>query len=259
LSLLHSELEKMEVTDWQVFSTYPSLHLFQIPPSTVSLPSPPSHHGFGLFTISPQLFRELLSFRYPVAISTTYVLTVHFCNEVNRHRLNKPWGFTNTIGFRWAALLHNTLLAAYSLWTFTNFSRSLLQSFGKPFLQHGVVGLTHAMCNIRTPTDSGNAIVSSFQTQSVLRSWQEHKLDMISSAPGLWQNGLAYYGFLFYLSKFYEVVDTGIILAKGKQSSLLQTYHHAGAMLCMWAGIRYMAPPIWLFVFLNSGIHSIMV
>ena len=75
----------------------------------------------------------------------------------------------------------------------------------------------------------------------------------------IWNEGLAFYGWLFYLSKFYEVVDTLIILAKGRKSSLLQTYHHAGAMLCMWAGIRYMSPPIWMFVLVNSGIHAIMV
>lgn len=80
-----------------------------------------------------------------------------------------------------------------------------------------------------------------------------------SDVGRIWNEGLAYYGWLFYISKFYEVVDTLIIIAKGKKSSFLQTYHHAGAMLCMWAGIRYMSPPIWLFCFLNSFIHFIMV
>ncbi len=49
----------------------------------------------------------------------------------------------------------------------------------------------------------------------------------------IWNEGLAFYGWIFYLSKFYEVLDTFIILAKGKLSSTLQTYHHAGAMMCM--------------------------
>ena len=75
----------------------------------------------------------------------------------------------------------------------------------------------------------------------------------------MWNEGLAYYGWIFYLSKFYEVLDTFIILAKGKLSSTLQTYHHAGAMLCMWAGMRYMSAPIWQFVLINSFIHSLMV
>ena len=75
----------------------------------------------------------------------------------------------------------------------------------------------------------------------------------------IWNEGLAFYGWLFYISKFYEMVDTAIILTKGKKSSVLQTFHHAGAMLCMWAGIRYMSPPIWMFVCINSFLHTIMV
>jgi hypothetical protein len=97
--------------------------------------------------------------------------------------------------------------------------------------------------------------------------WETHSPETALSASGeplntdtgrLWNEGLAFYGWIFYLSKFYEVLDTVIILAKGKQSSTLQTYHHAGAMMCMWAGIRYMAPPIWIFCFVNSFIHALM-
>jgi len=80
-----------------------------------------------------------------------------------------------------------------------------------------------------------------------------------SDVGRVWNEGLAFWGWIFYLSKFYEVLDTAIIIAKGKRSSTLQTYHHAGAMLCMWAGIRYMSPPIWMFALVNSGIHALMV
>ncbi|KAF9155340.1 hypothetical protein DFQ26_009778, partial [Actinomortierella ambigua] len=57
---------------------------------------------------------------------------------------------------------------------------------------------------------------------------------------------------------FYEVIDTIIIILKGRRSSLLQTYHHAGAMITMWSGIHYQATPIWIFVVFNSFIHTIM-
>ncbi|KAI5967007.1 uncharacterized protein KGF55_000417 [Candida pseudojiufengensis] len=71
-------------------------------------------------------------------------------------------------------------------------------------------------------------------------------------------NNLEILGFWFYISKFYEIIDTIIILLKGRPSSLLQSYHHAGAMMCMWAGIRFQSPPIWIFVVFNSFIHSLM-
>ncbi|CAI2174781.1 6253_t:CDS:2 [Funneliformis geosporum] len=56
----------------------------------------------------------------------------------------------------------------------------------------------------------------------------------------------------------YEVIDTVIILLKGRRSSFLQTYHHAGAMITMWSGMNFKAPPIWIFVVFNSFIHSVM-
>ncbi|KAK6465377.1 ELO family [Scheffersomyces coipomensis] len=72
------------------------------------------------------------------------------------------------------------------------------------------------------------------------------------------QHNLEIFGWWFYISKFYEVLDTIIILLKGRPSSLLQSYHHSGAMMCMWAGIRFQSPPIWIFVVFNSFIHSLM-
>ncbi|KFY08587.1 hypothetical protein V491_08420, partial [Pseudogymnoascus sp. VKM F-3775] len=115
----------------------------------------------------------------------------------------------------------------------------------------GVIGVVDSLCKLHGNTGPENAIAFS----PAASSWQ--------GLPGLeggrlWNEGLAFYGYFFYLSKFYEVVDTAIILAKGKRSSTLQTYHHAGAMLCMWAGMRFMTPAIWMFCFFNSGVHALM-
>jgi hypothetical protein len=128
----------------------------------------------------------------------------------------------------------------------------------------GLAGFADSLCKIHGPRGLGNAITYNTSTSA----WGSNSAPVLLTSAGtpdntdvgrLWNEGLAFYGWFFYLSKFYEVLDTLIILVKGKRSSTLQTYHHAGAMFCMWAGIRYMAPPIWLFVFLNSAIHALMV
>jgi hypothetical protein len=75
----------------------------------------------------------------------------------------------------------------------------------------------------------------------------------------LWDQGLAYVGWIFYLSKFYEVVDTMIILLRGKKSPTLQTYHHAGVMICGWVALRYKSPAVLVGIFLNSFVHTLMV
>ena len=101
-----------------------------------------------------------------------------------------------------------------------------------------------SLCKINGPRGYGNAAIY----DSVTDQWKLPNPEFQLAAGGvpdptdvgrMWNQGLAYLGWIFYLSKFYEVLDTAIILAKGKKSSTLQTYHHAGAMMCMWAGIRY--------------------
>jgi hypothetical protein len=116
---------------------------------------------------------------------------------------------------------------------------------------HGISGLGNAI------TYNGTASQWVSKSPSVLLS--SAGTPDATDLGRLWNEGLAFYGWFFYLSKFYEVLDTVIIIAKGKRSSTLQTYHHAGAMMCMWSGMRYMSPPIWMFVFVNSGIHALMV
>jgi len=129
----------------------------------------------------------------------------------------------------------------------------------------GLVGTVDSLCKMHGIGGTGKAIAYN----PTASKWvSESPSTVLLSEVGtpdptdlgrLWNEGLAFYGWPFYLSKFYEVLDTAIILAKGKRSSTLQTYHHAGAMMCMWAGIRFMSPPIWMFVFVNSGIHALMV
>jgi hypothetical protein len=64
---------------------------------------------------------------------------------------------------------------------------------------------------------------------------------------------------IFYISKFYEVVDTLIILARGKKSSTLQTFHHAGVIILGWTGLRYESPMAPPGAMLNAMVHTLMV
>ncbi|KAJ3174748.1 hypothetical protein HK101_010848 [Irineochytrium annulatum] len=91
-------------------------------------------------------------------------------------------------------------------------------------------------------------------------------------------SGLFYWSWLFYLSKYYEILDTIILLMKGnyptfsipqlttmcrffhkgRPSSLLQSYHHAGAIITMFLCVQSQATATWIFVVFNSFIHTIM-
>jgi hypothetical protein len=181
-------------------------------------------------------------------------------NRVNKARGYKAYGISKTRWFHWLVVLHNVFLAVYSAWTFVGMFNGLKRTI--PFSQ-GPLAVVDSLCKLHGPAGVGNSVEYS-PAQSAWTAQNSSYLTAVGTpdvnTPGrLWTECLAFYGYFFYLSKFYEVVDTMIILAKGKRSSTLQTYHHAGAMMCMWAGMRFMCPAIWLFCAYNSGIHALMV
>ncbi|KFY45672.1 hypothetical protein V494_00837, partial [Pseudogymnoascus sp. VKM F-4513 (FW-928)] len=203
------------------------------------------------FNIPASLYHSAYDARVPLTIAAVYAVTVVTLNKVNAARGNKPWAISKTATFRWLVVLHNVFLAVYSAWTFVGMYAGLSRTIPSVYGTDGLIGVVDSLCKLHGNAGLENAIAYSPASSS----WQP--------TPGLeggrmWNEGLAFYGYFFYLSKFYEVVDTAIILAKGKRSSTLQTYHHAGAMLCMWAGMRFMTPAIWMFCFFNSGVHALM-
>jgi hypothetical protein len=250
-------------------TTTPESSLFNFPPSndprTLSSPPAGSFLAAPPFSISPSLYNAALDVKVPITIACVYAATVVATNAYNRSRGNKPWAISKTKSFFWFMIAHNVFLSVYSAWTFVGMVGAMSRSFAGWNGPSGLVGAVDSLCKIHGPSGLGNAISYNPATST----WTSQSPSTVKlTAAGtpdptdlgrLWNEGLAFYGWFFYLSKFYEVLDTVIILAKGKRSSTLQTYHHAGAMMCMWAGIRYMSPPIWMFVLVNSGIHAIMV
>ncbi|KAF8534927.1 GNS1/SUR4 family-domain-containing protein [Trichophaea hybrida] len=196
--------------------------------------------------IPSNIYSALLDVRVPLTIASVYAVSAHLANH---YSTGKPYRIANTRAFKLFVVAHNVFLAVYSLWTFLGMVRGMHNALDKSSLQN-VVG---SLCKIRTET-RGALMMGNGTTATVLDDVVEGAVKI----EGLWEEALAWYGWWFYLSKFYEVVDTAVIILKGRKSSLLQTYHHAGAMICMWAGIRYMAPPIWIFCIFNSLIHALM-
>lgn len=74
----------------------------------------------------------------------------------------------------------------------------------------------------------------------------------------LWHNGLGAWAMIFYLSKFYEFMDTWILVLKGKPASFLQVYHHTGIAFIMWAAVASQSAWLLFVVLLNALIHTLM-
>ncbi|KAL8686416.1 MAG: hypothetical protein Q9224_005454, partial [Gallowayella concinna] len=249
-----------------VYPTLPPLSLLNIvpPPSEPQSLPPPVHDATVAkpFNVSSEIYNNALSVYVPISIAFVYAVGAWYWNRVNRQRNNKPSSFSKTTSFYLLVMLHNSLLAAYSAWTFIG----MLNAFGHTWPgwegEHKLARAVDSLCKIHGPRGFGSA--ATFNSNKGVWSFTDRTMKLDQYLPDttdvgrLWNEGLAFYGWLFYLSKFYEVVDTAIILAKGKNTTPMQVFHHAGAMLSTWAGIRYMSPPIWMFVTLNSGIHTLM-
>eukprot|EP00483_Globobulimina_turgida_P007293 UN07307 len=67
-----------------------------------------------------------------------------------------------------------------------------------------------------------------------------------------------YWSYLFMLSKYYEVIDTYIVILKGRRPINLQVYHHIGAMIgCAWFHFDSSVGSV-IFIVPNAFVHSIM-
>mmetsp|Transcript_23410 Transcript_23410/g.55472 ORF Transcript_23410/g.55472 Transcript_23410/m.55472 type:complete len:280 (+) Transcript_23410:167-1006(+) len=76
----------------------------------------------------------------------------------------------------------------------------------------------------------------------------------------LWNqpSGFGPWATIFYVSKYWEFVDTWILVLKQKQPSFLQVYHHTGIAFCMWVGVVSQSSWLQSVVTLNSVIHTLM-
>ena len=65
-------------------------------------------------------------------------------------------------------------------------------------------------------------------------------------------------GTLFYLSKYVEFLDTFFLVARAKRVSWLHYLHHIGAPIDMGLIMMTGTEVGWIFIFLNSIIHTMM-
>ncbi|KAJ2548418.1 hypothetical protein EV175_004837 [Coemansia sp. RSA 1933] len=172
------------------------------------------------------MYHTMMNPYVPFIGAALYLSTVAVWEQANhrqRQQTMETGGPTKRVpsrgtSFNRIIVAHNLLLAVYSLWTFVDYFPDVFRAVRSH-------GLKDGLCD----------------AQSVL-----------------WSGKLLEHGFLFYLSKYYEFIDTAIILAKGRNVGRLQMFHHAGAVLIMWLGNYTQSPYLSFFVFENSLIHTLM-
>jgi hypothetical protein len=159
-------------------------------------------------------------------------------------------------------IIHNVFLALLSFWAFLSVGLTLRKMWPIRSESGGMAAVVHMFCKLGGNDGLRNA--TQYETTSnVTRDIAQREQSLTSNASNIIRSNYAqelfYVFWVIYVSKFYEAMDTLIILLKGKRVSILQMYHHAGVMICAWAGYRYMSPAVTIGVLLNTAIHTLMV
>eukprot|EP00923_Selenidium_pygospionis_P040988 GHVN01070995.1.p1 GENE.GHVN01070995.1~~GHVN01070995.1.p1 ORF type:complete len:311 (+),score=39.84 GHVN01070995.1:108-1040(+) len=124
----------------------------------------------------------------------------------------------NSVGLKSFVLAHNIVLVAFSAIVFVN----VLPIWKNYLTANGFRGLH---CNA----------------------------DFWKESTDLW-----YWANVFYVSKYYEFIDSWILVLKGKKPSFLQVYHHTGIVVCMYLGCSTGSNWLVWVTLLNSFVHSLM-
>lgn len=82
---------------------------------------------------------------------------------------------------------------------------------------------------------------------------------LVCFPPGTKSIGrIFFWSYVYYLSKFYELLDTFILVLKKKPLSLLHVYHHAVVVVMCYLWLEYQQSLQVIALLTNTGIHVIM-
>lgn len=73
-----------------------------------------------------------------------------------------------------------------------------------------------------------------------------------------YRGSLIWVTYMFYISKYWELLDTVIIVLKKRDLLFLQWYHHAAAVILSWNNLESVWPQFWFCVAGNALIHTFM-
>jgi fatty acid elongase 3 len=71
---------------------------------------------------------------------------------------------------------------------------------------------------------------------------------------------LFFWSYVYYLSKYYELLDTVLQLLKGRPPPhfFLHVYHHAAVLVMAWAWLEYAQTLQYVGLLFNTGVHVVM-
>jgi fatty acid elongase 3 len=84
---------------------------------------------------------------------------------------------------------------------------------------------------------------------------------LFCEAPSTEPRGvLWFWGYVYYLSKYYELLDTVLQLLKGRPPPhfALHVYHHAVVLVMAWGWVEYIQTLSFIGLLFNTSVHVVM-
>ena len=96
----------------------------------------------------------------------------------------------------------------------------------------------------------------------VVRSYKEGSAEwLLCESSDTTSNGpLWFWSYLYYLSKYYELLDTLLQILRGRYPPhyFLHAYHHGAVILMSWVWINYSASMQFIGILFNTAVHVVM-
>lgn len=89
---------------------------------------------------------------------------------------------------------------------------------------------------------------------------ERQSLDFFFCTPvGMEPSGrLFFWSYIYYLSKYYEFIDTALLLIKAKPASFLHVFHHTFVVLMSWLWVDQSQTLQWGGLLTNTAVHVVM-
>lgn len=170
---------------------------------------------------SSRTFEEYSLFSDPRKLLVGSVAYVTIVFALQAYYRNGAASFAHKRGFVCVAATHNLLLSVFSLAMNVGATRAIAEEWGKG-------GLRATMCTARNTAHA--AMPQSYQ----------------------------FWLYVFFLSKFYELFDTVLLVMRGRPLTLLHVWHHTSVVYMCWAFLNSNITGGIYAMWLNSFVHVIM-
>ena len=89
---------------------------------------------------------------------------------------------------------------------------------------------------------------------------QNQSVDVFFCMPiGIERSGrLFFWSYVYYLSKYYEFLDTALLLLKAKPASFLHVFHHTLVVMMAWLWLYSAQTLQWGGLLTNTAVHVVM-